>query len=70
MKTARFRREPLFTVATPYGGALQVVLYRDTWDYHIAMDRKMPGLQDVTKATLLAPSVIVRGTTLQATWLT
>jgi hypothetical protein len=56
-------RQPLFVVDTPMGSAPKVVCYRDTYEFHLPLERNQPGLLQAAKDTLSFPATVLAGTT-------
>jgi hypothetical protein len=56
-------REQLFVVDTPIGSASRVVCYRDTYEFHLPVNRKQQGLLQAAMGTLSSPAAVVAGTT-------
>ncbi len=57
------KRESYLTANAPFLNNSTVVLYRDTFDYHISSDRKHAEIEKNVITCLEKPSKIVRGTT-------
>jgi hypothetical protein len=56
-------RQPLYVVDTPIVSVPKVAFYRDTYEIHLPLDRKQPGLLQAAKDALSFPAAVVAGTT-------